>query len=162
MKNFLHSLLYKILRDKFDLRKALIIKQFKREGLCLDIGCGKKLYKEFFLEYVGLDINREKGPDILGDFHRLPFKDDVADTVLLFDILEHTTNYGLVLEEAKRVAKGRIIISTLYFKGLSLNLDPEHKHCYSEELLRRALKFHRYKVLDLRRSKDIIYAICEK
>jgi len=160
MKKLIYSILYKILKDKFDNRKALIIKQFKREGLC--IGCGKKLYKEFFLEYVGLDIKRDKGPDILGDFHKLPFKDDVADTVLLFDILEHATNYGLVLEEAKRIAKGKIIISTLYFKGLSLNLDPEHKHCYSEELLIRALKFHRYKVLDLRRRKDIIYAICEK
>ncbi len=149
--------------DTFDYRKAFFIKSVSVRGLCVDIGSGKGKYKRYFDDYLGLDLLRELKPDIVGDFHKLPFKDNIAEIVLLFDVLEHTTNYGILLEEAKRIAKdkAKIIISTLYTSGASIITDPEHKHCYNEELLRRALTSHGYRVLEIKRISDIIYAICE-
>jgi len=89
----------------------------------LDVGCAtgeycKKLNKLGF-KCVGVDINPEyvakaKANGVEAyfmDAKSLRFPDNSFDTVLLFEILEHTNNPDDVLREAKRVARKNILIT---------------------------------------------------
>lgn len=48
---------------------------------------------------------------VRGDANKLPFKDRIFNTVILGDILEHVHNPEIVLQEAKRVCKRKIVIT---------------------------------------------------
>src|SRR5689334_925495 len=61
-------------------------------GTMLDLGCGDKDFEEICrhtnLDYVGLDYGGDR-PDLLGDAHALPFKEESFDFVVSFAVLEH-------------------------------------------------------------------------
>jgi len=64
------------------------------EGYCLDVGCGRGLYREICeskgYEWVGIDIKKEKFPNfILASAVHLPFKDACFSACLVVDVLEH-------------------------------------------------------------------------
>jgi len=84
----------------------------------LDLGCGsgiigKKFGNFFKSDVIGVDINDqriEKIPFRLYDGKKIPFPDNFFDVVLINYVLHHCHNPKNILKEAKRVAKGRIII----------------------------------------------------
>lgn len=83
----------------------------------LEVGCGNKLVKNQ-LESIGIktticDINKNLKPDVIGDIRKLPFKDNLYDTVIAFEVLEHIPfeDFEKALDELKRVAKKNVIIS---------------------------------------------------
>ena len=147
----------------YDIRKEKWIKSIPDydKKFVLDVGCGKCLYAHLFKNYVGIDKNPQCDKSITtikDDFHSLPFSNDTFDMVLLFDVLEHTTLYGQVLQEAVRVVKpnGIIIGSTIWIMGNAVETDPEHRHCFTEELLRRVLNDFGIKA-EIKRDQDILY-----
>lgn len=84
----------------------------------LDLGSGpgtlaglirKRLEKNLVLVDV-IDFNKSNLPFILYDGRKLPFKNNMFDTVLLVVVLHHCDNPLEVLEEAIRVSRKRIII----------------------------------------------------
>lgn len=85
----------------------------------LDIGCGLGFYSEYIaskgLDITGVDIEKQYIPIrsnfIIAGAEKLPFMERVFDTVLLFDVLEHTSNPDDVLRDVFRVGKRRLIIS---------------------------------------------------
>ncbi|MGH7771558.1 MAG: class I SAM-dependent methyltransferase [Candidatus Binatia bacterium] len=88
-------------------------------GLLLDIGAGVSPYQESLSSlvdhYFSLDISvRSAHLDCLGHIERLPFKDEIADTVLCTQVLEHVPHPQLALKELWRVMKkgGRLILTT--------------------------------------------------
>lgn len=108
----------------------------------LDIGCAtgeyvKKL-NELGYNCIGVDTNPEyiniakkKGLDcILMDAESLKFKDNTFETVILFELLEHTNNPVAILKEAKRVATKNILITvpncTKFSELRSLGLTYDH------------------------------------
>ena len=149
----------------YDIRKErliLAVPEYER-NYALDIGCGECLYYKFFKKYIGVDINPRCPPNVKvvkADFHSLPFPDNTFDVILLFDVLEHTKNYGLLLDEAVRVAKpgAWILGSTIWITGDAVHRDTEHRHCYTEELLRRVLEDYGIKA-KIFRSIDILLFI---
>ena len=92
-------------------------------GLLLDIGCGQKPFRSFLApsRYIGLDMARFSGgmadavpaADVFGDGAALPFRDSSLDTVVAFQILEHTAEPASVLREAHRVLRsgGAVIVT---------------------------------------------------
>ena len=101
-------------------------------GRLLDVGCGEKPYEEIFRphvkEYVGVeyrdtftetaaaDAQRGRGPDFYYDGKRLPFDDGAFDTVVSFQVLEHTPDpEGLVREMARVLKKDGLLILTAPF-----------------------------------------------
>ena len=84
----------------------------------LDVGCNKGWFsalQQFGVYIVGIDINRWKnGYDyfIQADAHHLPFKTSSFDTVIVAEVLEHAGDPSLVLQEAGRVAKERVLFTT--------------------------------------------------
>lgn len=83
----------------------------------LEVGCGNKLVKNQ-LELIGIrticcDINKNLKPDVVGDIRKLPFENNIFDTVVAFEVLEHIPfeDFEKALLELKRVSKKNVIIS---------------------------------------------------
>ncbi|GAB6056376.1 hypothetical protein JCM15415_16920 [Methanobacterium movens] len=108
----------------------------------LDIGCATGSYcielKKKGFKCVGVDINEgyvedaiEKGVEAYKmNAEKLIFPDNSFDTIILFEVLEHSTNPKLILNEARRVSKKNILISvpnsTNFFELKRNNLTYEH------------------------------------
>lgn len=107
---------------------------FARKGLCnavknyssslhgslLDVGCGKKPYERLFNvdSYRGLDVDsaatRENDiADDLYDGNKFPYKNEVFDSLLCNQVLEHVFEPDLFLMEMFRVLKpnGRLLLT---------------------------------------------------
>jgi SAM-dependent methyltransferase len=117
------------------LKGALVDVAPMAHGRLLDVGCGAKPYEEIFAphvtEYVGIEYRETfsdtaastvaegaggKGPDHYYDGTRMPFEDGAFDTVVSFQVLEHTPDpEGLLREMARVTKKGGLLILTAPF-----------------------------------------------
>ncbi len=91
-------------------------------GTILDIGCSKKLIKNYLSDdckYIGLDYYKTATewygtiPEVYGDAHSLSFRDESIDCVLLLDVMEHLADPEKCLNEVNRILdkNGCFIIS---------------------------------------------------
>ncbi len=150
----------------------------------LDVGCGSTRHKGF----VGLDIRRTAGADLLADAHFLPFTDEAFTLVYSSHVLEHVKHPYVVLKELQRVSKGLVVVrvpmsnpysdprehlyswtpATLYnfltceFQDVKMNY-----HLYNEKGLnpiKRKVKIFQQILLSflLRRKIGELLAICQK
>jgi ubiquinone/menaquinone biosynthesis C-methylase UbiE len=84
----------------------------------LDLGCGSGIvggaFQEFFQsKTIGMDIEERWNcpfPFVISDGQSLPFLDNSFDVVLINYVLHHSSDPFLVLKEAKRVTKKKIVI----------------------------------------------------
>jgi len=86
------------------------------EGEILDIGCERgEVWQTFGLKDVtGLDCDNwhpHVKKFVEGFAEKLPFNDNEFDTVILGDILEHVKDVEVVLKEAYRVTRDKIIVT---------------------------------------------------
>jgi ubiquinone/menaquinone biosynthesis C-methylase UbiE len=113
-------------------KKALESLPKKKGGVCLDVGCGARLYKELVescgYAYDGMDIKPLPGVTE-GDAHNLPYPDKSFDLVLCIDVLEHTQMPEKVLSEIKRVTNefGFIIIHVPNSESTHILVEPEEQ-----------------------------------
>ncbi|MCD6592975.1 methyltransferase domain-containing protein [Candidatus Bathyarchaeota archaeon] len=113
------------------------------DGKILNVGCG-----ELKVNGVNLDLNRECKPDIVADFHYLPFKDKAFDYAILFDVIEHTQTPLALINESERVSKN-VIVEVLDFDEARENwvADAQHKFYINEEILKKLLpNYHIFKL----------------
>jgi ubiquinone/menaquinone biosynthesis C-methylase UbiE len=97
---------------------ALFKKHLKANQRLIDIGAGtcrisKYLVDNFDVDVVPIDIvdyNRTNLEMTLYDSTRIPFRDGEFDTALLIFVLHHSNDQEAMLKEAKRVARGVIIL----------------------------------------------------
>ncbi len=65
------------------------------------------------------DMNRTNLPMIVYDGRRLPFGDNTFDVVLLMYVLHHAADPDVLIAEAQRVCRGRIVVvESIYTNGL--------------------------------------------
>lgn len=77
-------------------------------GEVLDIGCGMRPYRRFLTNtsrYVGLDMNPDVRPDVVGSVLDLPFEDGAFDGVMCNEVLEHIPDPAKALNEIHRVLR---------------------------------------------------------
>jgi SAM-dependent methyltransferase len=88
-------------------------------GSILDVGCGDGLIdtliqKQFpGVTLTGVDIAARPNPHIpVSEFDgiHLPFEDKSFDVVMFVDVLHHTDDPGILLREAKRVARKAVVL----------------------------------------------------
>lgn len=84
-------------------------------GSILDIGTGNgHIFRGSGLNVTALDINELKPdefPQVVADAHGLPFEDNSFDCCVLGEILEHVHNPILVMREAARVARKKVVLT---------------------------------------------------
>jgi len=99
------------------------------QGRLIDIGCGRKPYRDLFraavTSYVGIDwpvhLDRSRA-DIVADALRLPIADRAAETVLATELMEHLPSPSDFLREIFRILRpGGAVIMTVPF------LEPLHE-----------------------------------
>lgn len=99
--------------------KLRYIRRYAKGQRILDIGCGKGWYLHYLIEQgfsvAAMDVERwgrfENVNFVQASAADLPFKENLFDTVIMTDVLEHIKNDVGALEEVSRVTKGRLIIS---------------------------------------------------
>ncbi len=86
-----------------------VLSQEYIKGKALDLGAGKAKYKETVLrtasEYVAFDCFESEHIDVTGDAHKLPFQDNVFDTIICISVIEHVERPWIVAKEMIRVLK---------------------------------------------------------
>lgn len=120
---------YKIIRQL--ILDSLNESKIHAKGCMLDVGCGTKPYRQVFVdvveEHIGVDYtssisaNKEnKNVDVYSILPYLPFKNEVFDTVLATEVLEHVPEPSLAFNEINRVLKkkGALILTTPQSWGL--------------------------------------------
>ena len=61
-------------------------------------------------KYTTMDINPQSGADIIGDAHKLPFKDKEFDIIIANNVIEHFYDPPTAIAEMKRVLKNNGVI----------------------------------------------------
>lgn len=130
-------------------------------GKILDLGCATGNYclhlKGLGYDIAGADIQpeyveiaRSRGADAHLIKDRVPFPDKSFDTVLLFEVLEHLPDPTPVLQEARRLARKNVLVTTphsggiddLRQQGLLFEhfADMDHKNFFTQEALEALLR----------------------
>ena len=88
-------------------------------GLTLDVGCGTRPYEKTFFaraaKYIGTDYLSDRSrPDAVCSALELPFADNIFDTVVSTEVLEHVPQPLRAVCEMRRVLKpgGCLVLST--------------------------------------------------
>ncbi len=109
----------------------IIKKLSNKNKTLLDIGCGRMPYRKTIetklKKYVGLDYKpvaklykSDSIPDVYGDAHKLPYKDNVFDITIMLQSLEYFHDPMLAIKEAGRVLKkgGYIVVTSPFMYPL--------------------------------------------
>lgn len=108
-------------------QKKMLVAQIS--GRMLDVGCGNRPLCRWLppsVEYIGLDYPATAGmgytgrPEVFGDAQRLPFGNDLFDSIAALDVMEHLPAPERCMAEMARVLKpgGQIIIQTPFLYPL--------------------------------------------
>jgi SAM-dependent methyltransferase len=88
-------------------------------GKLLDVGCGRKPYKDTYFagadSYIGVDFATPNSqPDVVGSALDIPLEDQSFDTVVSTELLEHVPDPLRALREMHRLLKpgGYLILAT--------------------------------------------------
>jgi len=153
------------LRGRWDLHdgvlspfKAGIVRKYAGDSV-LDVGCNTGQLVSYLASLgkrvVGVDVDpnlitaaKWEHPTLsfcLASAENLPFKDNLFDTCVCWNVLEHVEDDKLALKELWRVARKNVILclpkkdNLLPFGQITYRqyVDPTHKHYYSKEHLYR-------------------------
>jgi len=124
----------------------------------VDVGCSSRWVKNHLpanCEYIGLDYPATASewygtqPTIFCDAAKLPIENDVADFVLMLNMLEHVVDAEIVLSEACRILKpkGRLIIQVPFL--YPLHDEPRDFRRFTQHGLRKMLERHGMKIRTL-------------
>jgi SAM-dependent methyltransferase len=131
-------MIMRLVRIKYGEWKADLVRKYTK-GLCLDLGCRNRIYEsDFGGEYVGADAMEGKNPpDIICDAGCLPFRANIFDTVVAFDVIEHLTFPGKCLAEIFRVLTkdGLLLATTPNMLSLSSWWDFSHRQHFTRNKL---------------------------
>lgn len=129
---------YSVVRDWF----------YSLEGSTLDVGSGTGVISEFFKPTVLSDfsfgmISFATGERVVCDARFLPFKNKSFDNITCFTVLQDIIEKQLVVDEFKRVARSKLLVTVLkrlksreelesLFKGLKIldYREEEKDHCF--------------------------------
>ena len=107
-------------------------------GLVLNLSAGASTIR--FPNVVELEYKFFKHTDVAGDVHRLPFQDEVFETVVCLNAFEHYRDPHAAMAEIRRVLKrgGRLFVRTAFLQPL--HEAPHHYYNCTEFGLRHWMR----------------------
>jgi len=138
--------------EKQSIVDALVEASVYASGRLLDIGCGRKPYRDLFAgrvtHHIGVDFPvtaaGAAAADVYADSTALPFADVAFDTVLSTQVLEHLPEPKAMLREACRVLRpgGHLILTAPQTWGLHEEPHDYYRFtCYGLRYLAEACGF---------------------
>lgn len=121
----------------------------------IDIGCGRGYFLEQLVKNGAKNI---WGCDLFdqvpvagttykkGNIEQLPFEDKSFDVVICSHILEHVKNFDKAVDEIKRIARKKVIITVPKQRYYYYTLDLHIRFFYAPEELAGAMKMENYTV----------------
>ena len=93
-----------------------VLRELDQEAKILDLGSGLDRRTP---NTINLEIEATPNVDVLGDGHKLPFKDAVFDAVISEAVLEHVQDPNRVVSEMHRVLKpgGTVCAAVPFLQG---------------------------------------------
>jgi SAM-dependent methyltransferase len=135
-------------------------------GRLLDVGCGKKPYRELFVvdEYVGLEIDTPRSrltseANFFYDGNDFPFDNNSFDSVLCNQTLEHVFNPDNFLKEIHRVIQpgGQLLLSVPFV--WDEHEQPYDYARYSSFGLAHLLREHGFEVIEVTKTAPDVSTI---
>jgi SAM-dependent methyltransferase len=133
-------------------------------GIVLDLGAGRDHLREDYSRlstyWISLDYDaRSNTIDVNGDGQFLPFPDNLFDTIVSIDVLEHVADPAKFISEIYRVLKpsGKVILSTPFF--FWLHEEPHDYYRFSRYGLKTIFEKNNFKVIDVMPIAGIVSII---
>ena len=100
----------------WDKKVAELIQNLGTNAKVLDLGSGTRHRGE---HVINLEIEPMPNVNVVGDGHRLPFKDEIFDAVILEAVLEHVKEPKIVISEIYRVLRpsGWVCVAVPFIQG---------------------------------------------
>lgn len=141
--------------SKHSLRQTILATRPYVRGRLLDIGCGRKPYVWVFdvRQYIGIEVlttlSGSNVVDIYGDGLHLPFRNEVFDSILCTEVLEHVTMPADLFREAHRVLRhgGYFVLSAPLVWGL--HEEPNDFFRYTKYGLRHLAQLAGFRVINI-------------
>jgi SAM-dependent methyltransferase len=97
-------------------RLAAFVKDARKDALVVDLGSGSRRLADHVLT---VDVGPFPGVDVVGDGHRLPFRDGSVERIVCTGVLEHVNFPERVVGEMVRVLcpGGRTYVSVPFMQG---------------------------------------------
>jgi SAM-dependent methyltransferase len=130
------------------------------KGILLEVGAGgsylKDRYGDFIKNWITSDYDIRAKVDIRLDGQSLPFKENLFDTIICIDVIEHVPNPQQMIGELVRVLKpgGVLILSTPFF--FYLHESPNDFTRFSKFGLINLIKNNKMSVIDLKPTGGLI------
>jgi SAM-dependent methyltransferase len=148
---------YNILTLRIFEEKFLTLCKKYLKGKLIDIGCGKKPYKEklslLIDEHIGVDhegmFHDKSNVDLFGTAYEIPTDNDLYDSAICTAVLEHLEEPSLAIKECHRVLKpgGHAIYSVPFI--WQLHEEPRDFFRYSKYGLEYLFKSAGFKVVEM-------------
>jgi SAM-dependent methyltransferase len=123
-------------------------------GEILDVGCGKKPYKNLFnvMKYLGLEISgaNETDADFFYDGKNFPFDDNRFDCVVSIQALYQSSNSNILFKEINRILKpkGYLLIS-LPFSWFDSDTANNYEERFSQNKIRSILTENNFELVSV-------------
>ncbi len=137
--------------EKDSILDSLVEAKVYARGRLLDIGCGRKPYKDIFSELVDEYIGMDKTfGDIKGSALKIPVNNESFDTILSTQVLEHVSDPQKMMNEIYRVLKkdGHAILTMPLF--WCLHEDPEDYFRFTKYALKKLAKTAKMDIVYIR------------
>jgi len=127
-------------------------------GILIDIGCGKKPYKDIFSEFVShhIGIDNQKAPnvrsqmDLICNVYQIGLENEFCDVVLCTEVLEHLEDPRKAMLEMNRILKdGGVVILTVPLFW-PIHEAPRDYYRYTEHGLRFLFQQAGFEVIEIK------------
>jgi len=96
-----------------------------------------------------MDIDKKKRLDIIGEVKKIPFKDEVFDSIICTEVLEHHKEPSIALKEIRRVLKKKGILYITVPMSWCLHYEPSDYYRFTKYGLKYLLEKNGFAVVYL-------------